>query len=142
MEKQGPFWEVLRGEAPAPPVSQLLGWKPLSVDPEQRTFSAAFELDHQFTNPMGNVQGGIIAAMLDDAIGPAIVSTLGPNQFAPTAELSVQFLSPARPGTFRADARVIKTGRTIAFVEADLFDADETHIARAHTTVVLQGPHD
>ena len=91
---------------------------------------------------MGNVQGGIISAMLDDAIGPAIVSTLGADQFAPTADLSVQFFAPARPGAFRADARVIKSGRTIAFVEADLFDAKDTHIARAQTTAVIQGTRD
>jgi len=54
-----------------------------------------FDARAGFANPMGNVQGGFLAAMLDDTLGPALAATLGDGEFAPTLELKVSFLRPA-----------------------------------------------
>ncbi|NJR43174.1 MAG: PaaI family thioesterase, partial [Akkermansiaceae bacterium] len=54
--------------------------------------------------------------------------------FVPTLELKVSFLAPARQGRLFAEGRVVKAGRTIAFLEADLFDGDGKHLARMSTT--------
>ena len=66
--------------------------------PDAGTIEVAFTASDQFLNPAGVIQGGFLAAMLDDTLGPALVATLGPGQFAPTTDLHVQFLRPARPG--------------------------------------------
>src|SRR5262249_35659694 len=70
----------------------------VEVHPEAGTIEVAFTASEQFLNPAGFIQGGFLAAMLDDTLGPALVATLGPGLFAPTTDLHVQFLRPARPG--------------------------------------------
>src|SRR5580693_3245380 len=87
----------MEGRAIPPRAAVLLGWELVAVDPEAGTIEVAFTATEQFLNPIGVIQGGLLAAMLDDTLGPALVATLGPGQFAPTADLHVQFLRPARP---------------------------------------------
>ena len=64
-----------------------------------------------FTNPAGNIQGGFLAAMLDDTMGPALSATLGPNEFAPTLNLNVSFERPAVVGTIVGKGRIVKRGQ-------------------------------
>jgi len=98
MSREGPFWDVMEGRAEPPPSAVLLGWQLLSVDPDEGTIEVVFMASEQFVNPVGVIQGGFLAAMLDDTLGPALVATLGPGEFAPTTNLQVQFLRLARPG--------------------------------------------
>jgi uncharacterized protein (TIGR00369 family) len=60
--------------------------------------------------------------MLDDTMGPALVATLGPGQFAPTTDLHVQFLRPARPGRLIGRGRVVRRGKDVAFLAGELAD--------------------
>ncbi|MFV0279268.1 MAG: PaaI family thioesterase [Rhodoblastus sp.] len=53
----------------------------------------------QFLNPAGTIQGGILAAMLDDTMAPAAMAALGGRQMARTLELKVNFMRPAKIGT-------------------------------------------
>ena len=134
MEREGPFWDFVAGRAEPPPAARTLGWKLEDVDPSAGTIRIAFEARPEFLNPIGNVQGGFLAAMLDDTLGPALVATLEPTQFAPTVELKVNFLRPARPGTLVGTGRVVHRGGTIAFLEGDLRDAEGTVVATATAT--------
>ena len=134
-DRTGPFWDAIEGRAPMPPVADLLGWQLDEVDPAAGTITVTFEARPEFANPMGNIQGGILAAMLDDTMGPALVATLPPGQFAPTLEMKVSYFAPAKVGPLWGHGRVVQAGRTNAFVEADLVDTDGTLIARASATV-------
>ena len=69
---------------------------------------------------MGVVQGGFLAAMLDDTLGPALVCTLPPGHFAPTIELKVNFIKPAPLGVLIGEGRVVSRGGTIAFLAGEL----------------------
>jgi uncharacterized protein (TIGR00369 family) len=132
--REGFFWDVMEGRRPAPPAAALLGFELVEIDPEQGTLRARFQATAQFLNPIGNVQGGLLAAMLDDTMGPALVATLGPDQFAPTLELKVNFLRPAKPGTLLAEGRVVSKGSSIAFLSGELRDPDGELIATATAT--------
>jgi acyl-coenzyme A thioesterase PaaI-like protein len=77
--RKGPFWDMIEGRAPMPPVARLLGWTLLSIDPERGEIRVRFEAKPDFLNPAGTVQGGILSAMLDDRMGPAAVALLGGN---------------------------------------------------------------
>ena len=134
-EGTGPFWDAVHGRAPMPPVATLLGWQLEDVDPEAGTIVVRFEGREEFTNPLGTIQGGLLAAMLDDTMGPALVATLPPGGFAPTLEMKVTYLEPAVVGPLWGHGRVVKRGGTISFVEADLVDGDGTIVARATATV-------
>jgi uncharacterized protein (TIGR00369 family) len=54
------------------------------------------------------VQGGFLAAMLDDTMGPALVATLPAGHFAPTLELKVSYLRPARVGPLFGEGRIVE----------------------------------
>jgi uncharacterized protein (TIGR00369 family) len=119
-EREGPFWDVMQGRKPPPPAASTLGFKLIEVDPQQGTISVQFEAKQEFSNPLGNVQGGFLAAMLDDTLGPALVATLPKDHFAPTIELKVNFIRPAKPGRIVGTGRVVFKGGTIAFLAGEL----------------------
>ena len=133
-ERSGPFWEAMDGRAPMPPAAATLGWTLLDADPETGTIDVAFTASSDFTNPMGNIQGGFLAAMLDDTLGPALVATLGPGQFAVTLELKVSFLRPARAGRLVGRGSVVHRGGSIAFLEGSLTDVEGATVATATAT--------
>jgi uncharacterized protein (TIGR00369 family) len=142
MPREGPFWEVMEGRAAPPPAALLLGWELLSVDPDEGTIEVAFTATEQFLNPVGVVQGGLLAAMLDDTLGPALVATLGPGEFAPTAALHVQFLRPARPGRLVGRGRIVRRGAGVGFLAGELLDESGEVVATASATAVVRSPPD
>jgi uncharacterized protein (TIGR00369 family) len=142
-DRIGPFWDALAGRAPMPPAAVTVGWELIEVNPERGTIEVAFVATEAFTNPMGNVQGGFLTAMLDDTLGPALVATLEPEQFAVTLELKVSFLRATRPGRLTGRGRVVHRGGTIAFLEGSLADAEGAIVATATATariVAIDGP--
>jgi len=136
--RTGPFWDVMEGRAPPPPAAELLGFELVSVDPQAGTIEVAFEATEQFLNPAGTVQGGLLAAMLDDTLGPALVATLSDGEWAPTTDLHVQFLSPARPGRLLGRGRIVRRGGQVAFMTGDLSDEDGNLLATATATASIR----
>ena len=134
---ENPFWAAARGEIPPPPAAALLGWKVLEAEPGSGRIRVQFEAGRDFTNPMGNVQGGFLAAMLDDTLGPALATTFEENEFAPTLELKVSFVGPAKPGTLVGTGRVVHRGGSVAFLEGELRDSAGGLIATASATARL-----
>jgi uncharacterized protein (TIGR00369 family) len=128
----------MEGRAPRPPAADALGWELVSIDPDAGTIEVAFTASDQFLNPVGVIQGGFLAAMLDDTMGPALVATLGPGQFAPTADLHVQFLRPARPGRLTGRGRVVRRGRDLAFLAGELLDESGQVVASATATAQIR----
>lgn len=137
-QRRGPFWDVLAGRAEPPPAAVLLGWELTAVDPEQGTIEVAFQAADQFLNPVGVVQGGFLAAMLDDTLGPALVATLAEDQFAPTLDLHVQFLRPARPGRLVGRGRIVQRGKEVCFLAGELLGPDDKPVAVATATARIQ----
>jgi len=136
--REGPFWDVMEGRAPRPPAAEVLGWELVSIDPDAGTIEVAFTATDQFLNPVGVIQGGFLAAMLDDTMGPALVATLGPGRFAPTADLHVQFLRPARPGRLTGRGRVVRRGKDVAFLAGELLDESGQIVAVATATALIR----
>lgn len=108
---------------PVPPVARLLGWKLTALDPDAGTIEVEFVAKPEFINPSGFVQGGILAAMLDDTLGPAAFAMTGGTRMTTTIDLSLHFVRPVRPGRITTKARVINLGARVAFLEGELFDA-------------------
>jgi len=128
----------MEGRAAPPASAVLLGWELVSIDPDEGTIEVAFTATDQFLNPIGVIQGGLLAAMLDDTMGPALVATLGPGQFAPTADLHVQFLRPARPGRLTGRGRIVRRGKDIAFLAGELSDEFGQIVATATATAQIR----
>lgn len=134
---ENPFWAAARGEIDPPPAAKLLGWKVLEAEPGSGRIRVQFEATRDFTNPMGNVQGGFLAAMLDDTLGPALATTFEEREFAPTLELKVSFIRPARPGTLVGTGWVVRRGGSVAFLQGELHDSTGELVAAATATARL-----
>ena len=132
--REGPFWDAMAGRTPPPPAAVTLGFKLLEIDPHRGTIRVQFEGKREFLNPMGVVQGGFVAAMLDDTLGPALVCTLPPGHFAPTIELKVNFIKPAPLGVLIGEGRLVARGGTIAFLAGELRTSAGDLIATATAT--------
>jgi uncharacterized protein (TIGR00369 family) len=85
-------------------------------------------------NAIGTIQGGIVTAMLDDAMGPAASAFLGGHHMAPTVELKTSFMRPATVGPLFVEAKVVHRGRNILFLEAAMTDKEDKLIATATAT--------
>jgi len=137
--------DVLRaasdGLVETPPAAALLGWKVLSLEPGH--VRVRYTARPEFANPQGAVQGGFLAAMLDDAMGPALFTMLAAEDFAPTIEMKVSFLRPARPGPLIAEGRVLHQTRSLAFLEGTLATEDGDLVATATATArIIQSAAD
>ena len=128
------FWKIERGEMAAPNIAKALNAKTLEYNEDLGTLSVTFEVGDRFLNPAGNIQGGILTAMLDAVMGPCNGMVLGDNQFAPTLNINVSFINAAKPGKFIGKAKVLKKGRTICYLEGQLFDSDNNLVATATAT--------
>ncbi len=126
---------LARGETPLAPVAELLGWKLLSVEPGH--VRVQFTARPEWYNPRGSVQGGFIAAMLDDAMAPAAFTLLEPGQFAPTLDLTVNFYRSVSAGTVIAEGRVVHGTRRVLFLEGRLFREDGELAAVATATALI-----
>jgi uncharacterized protein (TIGR00369 family) len=136
--RTGPFWDAIEGRAPMPASAATLGWELIAVSPEDGTIEVAFTAGPAFVNPAGVIQGGFLAAMLDETLGPALVAGLDPGDFAPTTDLHVQFLRPARPGRLTGRGRVVRRGKDVGFLAGELLDADGVVVAVATATVQIR----
>jgi uncharacterized protein (TIGR00369 family) len=134
MKAEGSFWDAVAGRSPGPPGTVLLGWKVREIDPDAGTITVEFEAKPDFCNPTGAIQGGYLAAMLDDTMGPCLYATLEPGHFAPTVELKVNYIRPARPGPLLGRGRVVHRGRSLAFLAAELTTLDGQLVATASST--------
>ena len=138
MTREGPFWDLTEGRVPLPAAAVLLGWELVSADPDAGTIEVAFVASDQFLNLAGVIQGGFLAAMLDATVGPALLAMLGPGQFAPTTDLHVQFLRPARPGRLTGHGRVVRRGKDVAFLAGELTDGSGQIVAVATATTQIR----
>jgi uncharacterized protein (TIGR00369 family) len=128
----------MEGRREPPPAAVLLGWELVSIDPVAGTIEVAFAADERFLNPIGDVQGGFLAAMLDDTLGPALVATLGEGEWAPTVDLQVQFLRPAKPGRILGRGRVVRRGRDVGFLSGELVAPDGQVLATATASAIIR----
>lgn len=122
---------------PPSPSATLLGWRLEDHDAAKGWVRIAFEGKRDFLNPAGCIQGGLIAAMLDDCMGPAAWIMTGGERYTATIDMTVSFLAPVRPGPLVGEGQVVQLGKSIAFLEARLMDCEDQLLARASASARL-----
>jgi uncharacterized protein (TIGR00369 family) len=120
-----------------PPSSKLLGWQLLDARPEEGWIRIGFDGKAEFCNPAGFIQGGILSAMLDDTMGPAVFVMTEGKLYTATITMTVNFLAPAKVGPIVGEAKVTQLGKTIAFVEGRLTAEGGAVLATATTSARL-----
>jgi uncharacterized protein (TIGR00369 family) len=77
--------------------------------------------DERFTQQDGFLHAGIVTTLMDSACGYAAYTLMPADSRVLSVEFKVNFLNPARGERFRAEGRVVKSGRTISVCEGKLF---------------------
>src|SRR5260370_21247055 len=105
----------LRGEVPPPPIGRLLGFVLKAIERGRAVFE--MEADERHHNPMGTLHGGVYCDLADAAMGYAYAATLGEGETFTTVELKINFLRAVRQGRLTAEAKVVKAGSALGYVE-------------------------
>ncbi|OYU44123.1 MAG: phenylacetic acid degradation protein [Burkholderiales bacterium PBB4] len=137
MDDQAFFWKIMRNELPPPRAAETLGIVFRNIDAEAGIVEVEFQGKAEFTNPAGNIQGGFLAAMLDDTMGPALSATLRAGEFAPTLNLNVSFQRPASVGTLLGHGRILRRGKDVCFLAAELLQEGQV-VATATATAIVR----
>jgi uncharacterized protein (TIGR00369 family) len=127
----------MAGELPAPPISHLLGTRPVEVDEGMCAFS--MPATGWLTSPIGTVEGGVTACLADFALAGAVQTTVpAGTTYAPT-ELRVQFIRPVHPDgrTVTARANVVHRGRGVAVARAEVTNDDGKLVALATGSAMI-----
>lgn len=92
-------------------------------------------VEREFTNSLGTVHGGVIMSLLDVAVCTA-ARTLHPESIGViTIDMSVSFIGGGTGKRLNADARVLRDGRSMSFVEGEAKNEDGSLVAKAIATV-------
>ena len=125
---------ILKRQAPC---SAWLNQQLLEIDAETGFARIAYALGEAHFNRFGALHGGAIACVMDDVLAVAAGLVLQWGEIAPTLEMKVSYLSQGGAGRHVAEARVLKRGGQINFLEATLAtDAGKT-IAAATATIMI-----
>jgi uncharacterized protein (TIGR00369 family) len=124
---------IVDGSFPPPPISRLLGFTILEVEPGRAVF--AMEPSEWMYNPIGSVHGGIAATLLDSCMGCAVHTTLDAGVGYTTTDLQVRYIRSMSDTTGRvlAEGRVVHAGRRTATAEGRLI-AESGEVLIAHGT--------
>lgn len=114
------------------PFAKLLGIELESVEPGHAVLSMKIREDLKQNH--GVAHGGSIAAVIDSAMALAIIPLLAENERTTTVDLTIHYLRPLTEGTARASARVVRAGKRVITVSAELFDHQEKLSATAIST--------
>jgi uncharacterized protein (TIGR00369 family) len=124
---------------PEPHVWRTLGYRGV----EQGDGRSVIEWDatpdycfHATSGPI--VHGGMVATLLDTAMGSACWTLMDADEDFLTADLRTEFLRSSRPGTLRAVGTVVQRNRRVVFCAAELYDAEGTLLATARCTQIVR----
>jgi uncharacterized protein (TIGR00369 family) len=126
------FRQMIAGEVPPAPVSELIGFQMVAVEPGRVTFE--LEAGPQHSSPPGTLHGGILCDLADAAMGCANATRLESGETFTTVELKINFLKPVWTGRLTAVGEVIKAGRTLALLECNITDDSGSLVAYATST--------
>jgi uncharacterized protein (TIGR00369 family) len=127
------------GDLPAPHIWLTLGYRAIRQGEGESVIEWDATPDYCFHAQSGAiVHGGMVSTILDTAMGGACWSQLEEDESFLTADLRVEFMRAARPGTLRAEGRVIQRNRRVAFCSAELYDEAGELLASSRCTQIIR----
>ena len=114
------------------PFAKLLGLEVDSLEPGHAVLSMKMRDDLMRNG--GIAHGGAVATLIDSAMAFSIIQLLGEDEHTVTVDITIHYLRPLSQGTARASARVVRAGKRVITVSAELFDHDDKLAATAIST--------
>src|SRR5450759_1181219 len=130
-------WEDEGGGGPH--IWRTLGYRRTAWQPGRT--SIEWDADPRYSFPTASgpvIQGGLVTALLDAAMGGACWTVLDHNQAFLTADLRVEFLQMTTPGLLSATGWVVRRTRRVVFCAADLQDVAGRLLASSRCTQVVR----
>jgi len=114
------------------PFLKLLGIEVESVAPGTATLSVAVREELMRNDRI--VHGGVMASLIDSAFAFAIIPMLSDGERTVTVDMTIHYLRPLSRGVAKATARIVRAGRRVITLSAELFDENEKLAATAVST--------
>ena len=104
---------------------------------EKGSATISLEVKHEMTTPYGNIHGGMMALVMDEVIGWAVVS-LDMNANYTSLNLNVDFLYAIKQGDrLKATANVVRAGKKIIHVECRIESMEGTLLGKASSNLIV-----
>ena len=114
------------------PYLKLIGME--LVDLKSGEATVRLEMRDELRQPHGLLHGGATASVVDTAMAFAVVTKLAENEKASTVDLTIHFLRPVTEGAIVCTAKVVKAGKRLLTVSAEIVDDEKKLIATALST--------
>ena len=136
------FAEELRSSFSEQRVMTLIGARLTKVEPGHIEIELPYRAD--LTQQHGYLHAGIVTTIADSACGYAAYTLMPPHSQVLSVEFKVNLLRPAKGDLFRAQADVIKAGKTLTVVRADVTatssESEPTLVATILATIICLRP--
>ncbi len=120
-----------------PPDFPLRDFLGMEIEHGEGTGSVTVELGPNHMNPNSVAHGAVAFAMMDTAMGAAVVSLLTEDQRCATVEMHTRYHRAVSGGTLRCHAQVVTPGRRLMHVDARTVDDEDRVVATATATFAL-----
>ncbi len=116
-----------------PPVFTAMEGEFVALDMAAGSLTVQFPVRKRYLNPYHAMQGGMVAAAIDNALGPLSVLVAPPNV---TRKLELTYSRPVTldMGCIRVQARLIKRDEPCLYFRAEVRSGDGQRVARAKAT--------
>ena len=123
MPRNPAFAEEIKQSFAKQTIMELIGAELTRVEPGIVEITLPYRSD--LTQQHGYLHAGIVTTIADSACGYAAYSLMSPNSEVLSVEFKVNLLRPAKGEMFLASAEVVKSGKTLTVVRADVFGFNE-----------------
>ncbi len=136
-----PIVEYLKNEINKPITQSVspssLWMKGTLLEVEKGYAAISYKIRKEMTNPLGTIQGGVMAALIDDTMGLAFYTLFQQNMYT-TTNLNVNFLFGAKEGEeVIVKANVVRIGKKIANIECKVYNETGGIITTATSNLVI-----
>ncbi|WP_104525051.1 PaaI family thioesterase [Blastococcus atacamensis] len=116
--------------------AERLGARPEAA--EDGSARLGFEATEEHLNAAGTLHGGVLATLVDTAMGLAVRTTTDDGEVPATSQLTVTYLRPGKPGRVEATARLRTRGEHLTVCEADVEQDGKCLVHAVATFALLQ----
>jgi uncharacterized protein (TIGR00369 family) len=121
----------------SPPFYQHLGLQLDFLQDGQSAIRLPFR--PEYANTRGEMHGGAVAALMDAAMSQAVRSLVAMGSKVATITMTLNYLAPSH-GELTCKGRVVKSGRSVMFVEAEVTDDRGQAVCRGAATYRVAAP--
>lgn len=118
--------------------SPFMNWlKPKMVSVEEGKLSFEYKIRKEMTNPFGTMHGGVIGAIIDDAIGATLISYGEPHFYVTINNVIDYFASAKENDVIISETAINKKGKTIVNAQCEIWNKDRTKLlAKGYTNLL------